>query len=194
MRAAMHEAAIDRTPAAHNPGDGRRWFILVCKAGREKLAGEYLISKKMQPYAPVISEIRDYSARGYSAGRPRQRHVDTSAIPGIVFLRWSLHLDHEKRDALKRCPGFQKFLWLWNNYVVVRDDDMSRFKVECDKRARCPEPQSTIGKFEPGDKVQIPGSEETGTFIQYDKKGQTAWLNSLTGWRLRVSACQIVAP
>ena len=192
MLATIDQIAVDHAPAAHGPGDGRRWFILICKAGKEKLVATYLITKQMQPYLPVITKILDYKARGYSAGRPRQRHVDEPAIPGIVFLRWSFDLDHDMRDHLNRCPGFRKFLRLWNDYAIASDDEMAKFKVECDKWARGPEPLSTIVKFEPGDKVQIPGSDKIGTFIQYDKKGGSAWLNSPIG-KLRVSTCQVVA-
>jgi hypothetical protein len=187
------QVVIDHAPAARGLGDGRQWFILVCIVGKEKLAADYLIKKQMQPDLPAITEIHNYKSRGYFAGHPRQRHVDTLAIPGICFLRWSFDLDHDMSEHLNRCPGFQKFLRLWGDYAVASDHEMARFKIECDNWPRRHDSLPPIGKFEPGDKVLIPDRDEIGVFIRYDKKGKIAWLNSPNGLRLNVSASKVVA-
>ena len=116
------------------------WYVLYVKSNAERKVARELSQRNIEVYAPVVTEIRQWS--------DRKKKIETPLFKSYVFVR----LESKDRNLVFDVPGAVRYLYWLNKPAVVRDKEIDVIR---DWLTNENIDTFQLAKYNPGDEITI---------------------------------------
>lgn len=116
------------------------WYVLYVKSNAERKVARELSQRDIEVYAPVVTEIRQWS--------DRKKKIETPLFKSYVFVR----LEPKNWNLVFEVSGAVRYLFWLNKPAVVRDEEIDVIRGWLGNESI---DRLQLAKYHPGDEITI---------------------------------------